>query len=82
MITQTLFRQPLHLGGKEIFSYLSISIVICIASTIGKQEALRSFPVRGKKNRAIVWKIKNATGRFVEQLYPSNLINAILYLVF
>ena len=37
--------------------------------------------VRGKKIQGNVWKVQNTTGRFLEQLHPSNFFLKILSLV-
>lgn len=43
--------------------------------------AYKSPHLRGKKSQTNAWKIKNATGRFIAQLYPSNMVNVIFCLV-
>lgn len=47
MITQTRFRRPLHLGGKEICLHLSMWIVLA------EQENVRSSQVRGYPARSL-----------------------------
>ena len=45
------------------------------------REALRAVNCHGKKIQRKVWKIQNTTGRFLAQLYRSNFVLKILFLV-